>query len=228
MTQLPTYEANKDFSKKGDAIVGKGDANATFRGLQADLNNFSEKVGFPHVKVDGAIGPNTLAALSATYQAVTKANPGLAGSMIPPTSVDDMAKFAPMARQWLETTAHQALGLPPLRRYHFGAGQDWNVKDTIAYGAGPVHQDFVGLQQDLNRFAAVAGFAPLETDGFIGDKTSKAVHAVYQKLLAKNPGFAATPFPPPDTKEEAAEYAQFIRDWLQKVAAKHLLAEAGA
>ena len=42
-------------------------------------------------------------------------------------------------------------------------------------------------------------------------------------------GLAATPFPVPKTKEEVAEYAQFIRQWLQTVAEEALtVGTAGA
>ena len=33
---------------------------------------------------------------------------------------------------------------------------------------------------------------------------------------------AMTPFPPPDSKEEAAEFCMFIRQWLRDVAGKQL------
>jgi len=133
-----------------------------------------------------------------------------------------------MLRAWLENTARDALGVADMRRYHKGSGKDWNVKDTIAYGAGPVHADFVALQTDLNGFAGALGFAALTTDGFIGAKTAAAVKAVYDAVVGKNPLLAVTLFPVPDTKEEAAEYCQFIRSWLTGVAAKNLLAEQGA
>src|SRR4029079_19172119 len=37
-----------------------------------------------------------------------------------------------------------------LRNYVQGEGKDWNVKNSIAYGKGPVHEDFKGLQTDIN------------------------------------------------------------------------------
>jgi hypothetical protein len=40
-----------------------------------------------------------------------------------------------------------------LRNYEQGEGKDWNVKNSIAYGKGPVHEDFKGLQTDINRFS---------------------------------------------------------------------------
>ena len=49
------------------------------------------------------------------------------------------------------------------------------------------------------------------------------VHAaIYDALVAKNPMNAMTLFPVPDTKEEVAEYAQFIRAWLRNTASKTL------
>lgn len=198
------------------------------RGLQADLNFFADKLGLELTKVDGVVGPKTLSAVKAVYDAVVKAQPILASTVAAPNSVEDVKTNAPMLRSWLEKTARNTLGVADLRRYHKGSGKDWNVKDTIAYGAGPVHQDFVGLQTDLNRFAGALGFAALTTDGFIGAKTAAAVKKVYDAVVGKNQLLSATVFPVPDTKEEAAEYAQFIRAWLDGVAAKNLLGEAGA
>ena len=195
--------------------------------LQADLNFFAEKLGFELVKVDGIVGPRTLAGVKAVYDAVVKKQPILASTVAPPSSVDEVKDKAPMFRAWLESTARDALGVADLRRYHKGAGKDWNVKESIAYGAGPVHQDFVALQTDLNRFASVAGFAKLETDGFLGPKTAAAVKSIYDKVVGKNQLLSATIFPVPDTKEEVAEYAQFIRAWLRDVASKQLVAEVG-
>jgi len=196
------------------------------KGLQADLNFFSDKLGIELTKVDGLVGPKTLSAVKAIYDAVVAKQPILASTVVAPGSVDDVVKHAPMLRTWLENTARDAPRVAAPRRYHKGAGKDWNVKETIAYGAGPVHQDFVALQTDLNRFAGVAGFATLDTDGFLGPKTAAAVKAVYDQVVGKNPLLSATIFPVPDTKEEVAEYAMFIRAWLRDVAGKQLLAEA--
>jgi lysozyme family protein len=195
------------------------------RGLQADLNFFAEKVGFELVKVDGVVGPKTLAAAQKVHDAVVAERPILGATIPKPDSVEAIVGLAPMYRVWLEGKARDALGVADLRRYHKGSGKDWNVKDTIAYGAGPVHQDFVALQHDLNRYAGSLGFATLTTDGFLGAKTAAAVKQVYDAVVARNPLLVVTLFPVPDTKEEVAEYAQFIRSWLAKTAAKHLLAE---
>lgn len=198
------------------------------KGLQADLNFFADKLGLELTKVDGVVGPKTLSAVKAVYDAVVKKQPILASTVAAPSSVDDVVANAPMLRAWLENTARDTLGVADLRRYHKGAGKDWNTKESIAYGAGPVHQDFVALQTDLNRFASVAGFGKLDTDGFLGPKTASAVTAIYKQVVGKNQLLAATVFPVPDTKEEVAEYAMFIRAWLRDVAGKQLLAEAGA
>lgn len=116
-----------------------------------------------------------------------------------------------------------------LRKYERGEGKDWNVKESIAYGKGDVHKDFQGLQADLNRFASIVGFEKLDVDGFLGPKSVSAIKGIYQKVIQKNPGLSATAFPVPDTKEEVAEYCQFIRQWLQTTVAKALgTAEAGA
>ncbi len=208
--------------------MSTNETNVELRGLQADLNFFAEKLGFELMKVDGILGPKTLAAVKAVYDAAVKQQPILASTIVPPTSAEEVTKHAPMFRAWLEGSARDALGVADLRRYHKGAGKDWNVKDTIAYGAGPVHTDFVALQTELNRFAGAVGFAKLDTDGFLGAKTAAAVKAVYDAVVGKNQLLSITLFPVPDTKEEVAEYAQFIRSWLSTIAAKNLLAETGA
>lgn len=57
------------------------------------------------------------------------------------------------------------------------SGKDFNCNATICYGIGAAnHKTFVDLQTTLNRFAGFGrGFAPLVTDGFIGDATVRAV-----------------------------------------------------
>jgi hypothetical protein len=116
-----------------------------------------------------------------------------------------------------------------LKRYEQGEGKDWNVKETIAFGKGDVHKEFQGLQVDLNNLATRVGFDKLDVDGFLGPKSVEAINAVYSAVIKKNPGLAATPFPVPKTKEEVAEYAQFIRQWLQTVAEEALtVGTAGA
>ncbi|MEZ4399607.1 MAG: hypothetical protein R3B06_06295 [Kofleriaceae bacterium] len=227
MTDNRKLEQGSDWTQNGDTVTGTGLARDVFRGIQADLNFFAEKLGFELIKVDGVLGPKSLAALQAVNAAVIKSNPALTGTLVPPNSVTDVATYAMMSRDWLEKTARKALNVADLRRYHKGAGQEWNTKDAIAYGAGPIHDEFQGLQTDLNRFAEALGYAPLKVDGFLGAKTAAATKAVYDALVAKNPMNAMTMFPVPDTKEECAEYCMFIRDWLGKAASK-LLGEAGA
>jgi lysozyme family protein len=220
-----TYAQGTDFTEHGNAITGKGDAVATFRALQADLNYFADKVGYEAVKVDGTLGPRTLAAVQAVVAAVAKAKPELAGPP-PQSSVGEVATHAVFTRAWLESTARSALGVGELRHFHKGQGKEWNVKGTIAYGAGPVHEEFKGLQHDVNAFADIIGFQALELDGFIGDRTADAVKGIYDAVVKKEPMAAMTPFPVPDSKEEVAEFAMFIRAWLKNVATPALQAEA--
>jgi lysozyme family protein len=224
MTDNRKLEAGRDWNKHGDNVTGNEEANAVFRGVQADLNFFAEKVGFELVKVDGSLGAKTVAALQATNAAVIKSNPALNGTLIPPNSVEDVATYAMMTRDWLEKTARSALAIGNLRRYHRGTGKEWNVKDAIAYGAGDVHTEFEGLQTDLNHFAEPVGFSPLKVDGMIGARTAAATKSIYDALVKKNPLNAMTMFPVPDTKEECAEYCMFIRSWLG-TNAKKLLGE---
>ena len=162
--------------------------------------------------------------MRATVAAVAKANAALQG---PPaqTTVAEVATHAVFTRAWLESTARGALGIGDVRHFHRGEGKEWNVKGAIAYGAGPVHAELEGLQRDVNAFAGVVGFAPLDVDGFIGARTAEAVKAIYDATVKKNAMAAMTPFPVPDSKEEVAEFAMFIRRWLQTVATKALLAE---
>ena len=197
------------------------------RGLQADLNQYGEKLGFDRVKVDGLIGPQTVTALNLVVNQVAIAQPALTQGLPPHGSKEEVVANAAALRGWLMAFARGALDVSPFRRYLRGQGKDWNVKDTIAYGAGEVHEEFKNLQAELNRFAETVRFKPLEVDGFIGPRTAEAVKSVFAAVVARNPMAAATPFPVPDTKEEAAEYAAFIRSWLSTVAAKHLLAERG-
>ncbi|MBA3381462.1 MAG: hypothetical protein H0T97_06295 [Actinobacteria bacterium] len=192
-------------------------SNTLARTLQADLNYFAEKVGFSNVKVDGQLGPQTVEAFRAVHAAVTKQNPMLAGAMTPPSDAAGLEQKAELAREWLESTARDALGLGDLRRFHFGEGKDWNIKGAIAYGAGGAHAEFEALQRELNTVAAQVGLEPLEVDGFIGKHTANFVSKVYEAVVAKNSAYGATPFPVPDTKELAAEYAMFIRNWLSKI-----------
>ena len=223
-----TLERDTAWTQQGDVVTGKGDAAAVFRGIQADLNFFADKVGFEAVKVDGTLGPKTLAAIKAVEAAVIAARPTASGTLAEQHDVGDVATNAASTRAWLEGVARDALGVGDLRRYHRGQGKEWNVKDAIAYGAGPVHDEFKGLQADLNHFASTVGFKTLEVDGFIGAQTAAAVKQVYDAVVGKKPLAAMTPFPVPDTKEEAAEFAMFIRTWLHDVATKTLLAETVA
>jgi lysozyme family protein len=219
-----TLDEGTDWTRQGNAISGKGDAVATFRGIQADLNFFADRLGFEAVKVDGVLGPKTLAAVQAVVAEVAKVDAALNGPQ-GRASLDEIATHAVNLRAWLEVTAREALKVGNLRRYHRGQGKEWNVKDAIAYGAGPVHEEFKGLQADLNELAGALGFEPLDEDGFIGARTAAAIKRVYDAVVAKRPMAAMTAFPVPDTKEEVAEYAMFIRAWLRDVAKKTLVVE---
>jgi lysozyme family protein len=222
-----TLAEGKDWTRSGSVISGRGDAKYIFRGLQADLNLFAGALGFDLVTVDGVIGDKTATAFRAVYDAVVAKNPMLAATPFAvPDSTENVASYAGMLRDWMTTTALSALNVSPMRRYLRGPGKDWNVKDEIAYGAGPIHQELIALQTEVNRFSAICGYPKLDADGFIGPKTAAAVFKVYEAVVAKNAMLAATPFPPPDTKEEVVEYCQFISGWLTATASKALLAEA--
>jgi len=203
-------------------------SNTTLRMLQADLNLYSSVASFEPVKVDGAKGPKTLDALKKVVAAVLAQNSLMTPAAFTTNGPEDLQTYGEQIRDWLHDVASKALKVTPLRLYKKGSGKDWNLKGEIAYGAGAVHDEFVGLQGDLNKLASVVGFKQLQTDGFIGPATAAAVKATFEKVVAKNPLLGVTLFPPPDTKEETAEYAAFIRDWLDKVASKNLVAKAGA
>jgi lysozyme family protein len=227
MSNTNEYVSGKDFTNSGSTFTGKGEAKSEFRGLQADLNLYAQVANFEAVRIDGIVGPRTVEALKKTVDAVLAKNKLLVPAAFTYNSAEDVAKYAPRVRDWLHSTAAKTLNVSPFRLYKKGSGQDWNIKGDIAYGAGPVHDEFMGLQRDLNKLADVVGFKQLEVDGFIGPRTAQAVKATFDKVVAKNAILGVTLFPPPDTKEEAAEFAAFIRDWLDKTATKHLLAEAG-
>jgi len=222
------YAAGKDYTSSGSTFTGKGEALSEFRGLQADLNLYAQAANFEAVRIDGIVGPKTADAVKKVVEAVLAKNKLLIPAAFTYNNARDIAKDAPPIRGWLHTPAASTLSVTPFRLYKKGAGKDWNIKGDIAYGAGAVHDEFLGLQRDINQFADVVGFKKLDVDGFLGPKTAAAVKATFEKVVAKNPVFGVTLFPPPDTKEEAAEFAAFIRDWLDKTAKKQLLAEAGA
>jgi len=54
------------------------------------------------------------------------------------------------------------------------------------------------------------------------------VKATYDKLVGMNAIYGITLFPPPNTKEETASFAQFIHGWLRDTASKQLLGAANA
>ena len=108
-----------------------------------------------------------------------------------------------------------------LRNYEQGEGKDWNVKNTIAYGKGPVHEDFKGLQRDINRFHDEVGFKQIEVDGFLGPDTVDAWNKIYQAALAKDPT-ATVAFPPIVMKEQIATLCQHVRHWLATSGARIL------
>jgi hypothetical protein len=229
-SELRTLDRDKDWVTAGTSITGR-DRHTTneLKGLQADLNHFAGVAQIEAVAVDGFVGPRTVTSVKAVYDAVVTKNPLLATTPFPvPDSKEEVATYAPHIRQWLAGTAADALGVPRHRRFVFGPGKEWNVKDDIAYGAGAVHEELKALQADVNRFAPAVGFAPLGTDGFIGPKTAAAVKAIYEKVVAANPLLVATPFPVPDSKEEVAEWAQLIRFWLRGPAAGALAVHVGA
>lgn len=114
-----------------------------------------------------------------------------------------------------------------LRDYVMGEGKDWNVKDSIAYGRGAVHEDFKGLQRELNRFADQAGFEKLEVDGFLGPNTVDAWNKIYQAALAVDPT-ATVAFPPIVMKEQLATLCQHVRHWLQTAGARIIKGKPGA
>jgi lysozyme family protein len=73
----------------------------------------------------------------------------------------------------------------------FGAlTQNVNFKcnDAICFGVGVVHEQFKTLQATINAFATLGGFAPLDVDGFIGDKTVAAANAAAAAAGIPSPG----------------------------------------
>lgn len=105
--------------------------------------------------------------------------------------------------------------------YEKGEGKDWNVKGSIAFGRGAVHDDFEGLQRDLNGYAELAGFKKLEVDGFLGDHTVSAWQKTYQTALKRDP-LATLALLPIESKEQLATLCQQVRHWLQTTGKKVL------
>jgi len=222
------YVAGKDFTASGGNFTAKGEVLSEFRSLQADLNRFAPVANFEGIKIDGIIGARTLDAVKKVMAAVLAKNSLLVPATFTADSVDEVAKYALRIREWLQTTAAKELDVMTFRVLERGEGKDWNVKGDIAYGKGAVHDDFLGIQRELNRLAKIVGFQPLDVDGFIGPKTAAAVKATYDKLVGTNSIFGITLFPPPNTKEETAAFAQFIHAWLRETAVKQLGGTAGA
>ena len=217
------YAAGKDFTASGGNFTAKGEVLSEFRSLQADLNLYSQVAGFEGVKIDGVVGPRTLDAVKKVVAAVLAKNNLLVPAAFTADSTEEVAKYASRIRDWLHTTAAKTLNVSTFRVFERGEGKDWNVKGEIAYGKGAVHDEFLGIQRELNKLANVVGFKQLDVDGFIGPKTAAAVKQTYDKLVAMNPIYGVTLFPPPDTKEETAAFAQFIHGWLRDTASKQLL-----
>ena len=228
MQNMIEYASGKDWAASGANISGKGIARSDFRGLQADLNAYAGVAGFEGVTIDGVIGAKTLEAVRKVVATVKAKNAMVPITFPEPDKAENVARYAQWIREWLQTMAAKTLGVTTQRVYQQGAGKDWNIKGDIAYGAGAVHDEFMQLQRSLNKLADVAGFEKLDVDGFIGPRTAAATKAVFDKVVATNALLGVTLFPPPDTKEEAAEYAAFIRQWLDTTAMKALLAETGA
>ena len=222
------FATGKDFTASGSNFTAKGQVLSEFRGLQADLNLYAKAAGFDGVTIDGIVGPRTLEAVKRVVAAVLARNSLLIPVAFTANNSEEVARYAPRIREWLHTTAAKTLDVSPYRVYEQGVGKDWNIKGDFAYGADAVHDEFMGIQRELNKVAKVVGFQPLAVDGFIGPRTAAAVKQTFDKVVAKNPLFGVTLFPPPDTKEETAAFAAFIRDWLVKVATKQLLGSASA
>ena len=219
----PEYVAGKDFTSSGSNFTAKGEVLSEFRSLQADLNLYTHVAGFDGIKIDGVIGAATLDAVKKVIAAVLAKNSLLVPAAFTADSVEEVAKYASRIREWLHTTAAKTLNVTTFRVYEKGEGKDWNVKGEIAYGKGGVHDEFLGIQRELNKLAGIVGFDKLETDGFIGPKTAAAVMKTYDKLVAMNPIYGVTLFPPPNTKEETAAFAQFIHGWLKDTAGNQLM-----
>ena len=216
------FVAGKDFSASGGNFTAKGEVLSEFRSLQADLNRFAPVANFEGIKIDGIIGARTQDAVKRVMAAVLVKNSLLVPATLTADSVEEVAKYALRIREWLQSTAAKELDVMTFRVLERGEGKDWNVKGEIAYGKGAVHDEFLGIQRELNKLAKVVGFAPLDVDGFIGPKTAAAVKATYERLVGTNAIFGITLFPPPNTKEETAAFAQFIHVWLRDTAVKQL------
>ena len=226
MTNNTQFVRGKDYTAKNEYFAGIGMANVTFRGMQADLNLFAQACGFEAVVIDGLIGDKTLVAANTLVNAAVAKDVSKTPDFFRLESAEQVAQNASEIRNWLRTVAGPTLQVTTARTYLRGDGKDWNIKGDVAYGAGPVHDEFKALQGDLNALAQHVGFATLTVDGFLGPKTAAAVKSTYDATVKKSALFGITMFPVPDTKEEVAEFCMMIRAWIKTVAMPNLVAEA--
>src|SRR4051812_16650302 len=101
----------------------------------------------------------------------------------------------------------------------YASGKDWSTDGSNLAGKGAARAEFRGLQADLNAYAHVVGFEGVKVDGIIGPRTLEAVTKVIGAVKANN-ALVPTTFPEPQKAEGVAQYASWIREWLQTMAAK--------
>jgi lysozyme family protein len=65
---------------------------------------------------------------------------------------------------------------------------DFECNAEVCFSRGPANAQLKALQTTINFFAARGGFAPLNVDGFIGDKTVAAANAVAAAASIPSPG----------------------------------------
>ena len=98
------------------------------------------------------------------------------------------------------------------------AGKDFKVNDEVGipycYGIGPVHEVFVDLQRQLNRFAQRAGFQPVKADGFLGKKTVEAANKAAKHIQTPQSPESLKAIATSPTKETlAANAAKLVHEF---------------
>lgn len=116
MTTLRRYErgADKDWDADERAAWGTGAAHEAFRGLEADLNEFSLLCGFDKLDAAGTLGDRTVEAFRKVLDAVLRRDPTVAPTEFPvPERPEDLATHAAFVRAWLTTVAAEVLAPAP-------------------------------------------------------------------------------------------------------------------
>ena len=98
------------------------------------------------------------------------------------------------------------------------AGKDFKVNDDVAipycYGIGPVHEVFMDLQRQINRYAQRAGFQAVKADGFLGKKSVEAANMAAKHIQSPQSPESLKAIASSPTKETlAANAAKLVHEF---------------